>query len=534
MIGSECSLRISIVSAAATLALAVLVVGFAPHQAVAQLIKISGLSSNPDGGDPTDPLAVTACNGAPQTGVVYRNSETEPYIAVNPTNPDNIIAAWHQDRWSTGGGQSAGAAYSFDGGATWTEVIIPFTVCSGGGGSAAGDFERASDPWISFSPDGTAHYMALVFDDSVSENGMSVASSSDGGVSWSEPVEIKISPAQDPVFASLFHDKNSLTADPFDSNLVYATWTLFRTGNTTLLFARSTDGGSTWGPPRPVNNFDRIDPAELAFFRQGAQIVVLPDGTLVDAFFRILFNQVTFEVTFEQTIFRSSDQGQTWERLDTVVSVFDDVTAVDPELGIPVRDAGELPDIAVDANSGALYMTWQDGNANSAGLTGIFVATSTDSGDTWSAPVRVNQGTVDTIQAFLPTVAVNADGIVGVLFYDFRNDVLGDDPLSTDVWLSLFDSSLAFLGERRLTPESFDLRQSVITGDRGYFPGDYVGLDAAGSDFVAAFTVTNDLGLPVDFPQDNDGVFVDDNNRQDIVFTRETLCHKAPHCRRPH
>lgn len=250
--------------------------------------------------------------------------------------------------------------------------------------------------------------------------------------------------------------------------------------------------------------------------------MVLPDGTLVDAFFRILVNQVTFEVTFEQTIFRSFNQGRKWERLDTVVSVFDDVTAVDPELGIPVRDAGEIPDIAVDPNSGALYMTWQDGNANSLGLSGVFVATSTDGGDTWSAPVRVNEGTDATIQAFLPAVAVNAEGAVGVLFYDFRNDVLGDDPLSTDVWLSLFDSDLIFQGERRLTPESFDLRQSVITGGRGYFPGDYVGLDAAGSDFVAAFTVTNDLGLPVDFPQDNDGVFVDDNNRQDIVFARET------------
>ena len=43
----------------------------------------------------------------------------------------------------------------------------------------------------------------------------------------------------------------------------------------------------------------------------------------------------------------------------------------------------------------------------------------------------------------------------------------------------------------------------------------------AGQDFVAAFTVANDLGLPVDFPQ-GPGLFVDTNNRQDIVFARET------------
>ena len=71
-----------------------------------------------------------------------------------------------------------------------------------------------------------------------------------------------------------------------------------------------------------------------------------------------------------------------------------------------------------------------------------------------------------------------------------------------------------------MTDESFDMRQMVITGGRGYFPGDYVGLDTAGNDFVAAFTVTNDLGLAVEFPQMISGVEVDSNNRQDIVFRR--------------
>jgi hypothetical protein len=88
-----------------------------PDVARAQ-VPISGLSLNPDGGNPNDPLAVTTCNGAPQQGVVYRNSETEPYLAVNPTDPANMITGWHQDRWSTGGAQSLGAAYTLDGGAT--------------------------------------------------------------------------------------------------------------------------------------------------------------------------------------------------------------------------------------------------------------------------------------------------------------------------------------------------------------------------------------------------------------------------------
>ncbi len=480
--------------------------------------RISDVSPYPDGGNVNDPVAVTECNGEPQTGVLYRNSETEPYLAVNPTNPDNMIAAWHQDRWSTGAAQGLGAAYTQDGGMTWNPVSIPFTRCSGALPGSAGDYGRASDPWVSFGPDGTAHYMALVADNTPNRNGMAVARSSDGGATWTEPQIIKAHPGKDAVGASLFNDKNSITADPFDPDLVYATWTLFRNGVTSLVVARSTNGGERWGPPIPIATFGTVSPAEVAFFRQGAQIVVLPDGTLVNAFYRILFDQRNVVVTFEQALFRSSDSGKHWDRMDIAVDEFVPAGAFDPEFGIPVRDASQIPDIAVDDSTGALYMTWQQ--ANSEGLVEVVVSRSGDGGFTWSTPIRVSSQS-ELVQSFLPAVSVNDDGTVGVLYYDFRNFVSGDVELSTDVHLALFDGSLEPMGEQRLTHDSFDMRQMVLTGPRGYFPGDYVGLDTAGDDFVAAFTVANNLGLAVDFPQ-APGLFVDPNNRQDIVFARKT------------
>jgi hypothetical protein len=181
-----------------------------------------------------------------------------------------------------------------------------------------------------------------------------------------------------------------------------------------------------------------------------------------------------------------------------------------------VRDASTLPSVAASRISNRLYIAWQDAAANSLGLVGTYVAMSSDSGKTWSAPKRVNQGTVDTVQAFLPTVAVNAQGTVGVLFYDFRHDVLGDSPLSTDVHLSLFDADLNYLSEHRLTPQSFDMRMSAIA--RGYFPGDYVGLSSVGRDFVAAFTMTNDVGVQTPAPVGN---AVDSRDRQSIVFVKQ-------------
>jgi len=480
---------------------------------------ISGLSSNPDGGNPNDPLAVTACNGSPQEGKLYRNSETEPYLAVNPVQPSNMIAGWHQDRWDNGAAQSLGAAYTVNGGVTWQQVVIPFTRCSGGLPGSTGDFERGSDPWISFGPTGTAYYMALVEDTAVGENAMLVARSSDGGATWSQPTAIAHSPAQDPGAHSLFHDKNSLTADPHDARFVYATWTLFRTGVVSLVFARSTDGGLTWSPARPIATMGSVDKSLRAYFRQGAQIVVLPNGTLVNVFYRALFDPATGNSGTEQVILRSTDRGLHWTRADTPVARFEAASAIDPELEIFVRDAATLPSAAVNRTTGQIYVAWQDAAANSQGAVGVFVARSDDGGLTWSPPVRVNQATSADVQAFLPAVAVNNRGVVAVLFYDFRNDVLGDAPLSTDVHLSLFDPSLNFLGERRLTGTSFDMRQMVLTV-RGYFPGDYVGLAAAGSDFVAAFTRSNPLGLPVVFPQEP--LSVDTNNRQDIVFVRQS------------
>ncbi len=486
-------------------------------------VAISGLSPYPDGGDPSDPVSVTACNGGPQSGVLYRNSETEPYIAVNPTNNDNMIACWHQDRWSNGSAQGVAGAYTMDGGENWESFSISFTRCSGGLPGTTGDFQRASDPWITFGANGAAYYMALVSDQSTSRNGMVVAKSVDGGVTWGDPVIIKDHDARGIKSRSLFHDKNSMTADPLYPDLVYATWTLFRNGQLALLFSCSEDGGETWSAARPVNKYEKTVKHEGALYRQGSQIVVLPDGTLLNAFYRVTGDPRGRGMTFtgiEQAMFRSFDKGKHWERLDTPIADMLPTGGYDYELDIYVRDAGSIPDIAVDRNSGNVYIAWQDGRYNPYGASTIALSRSTDGGETWSAPIPVTDVSNPFGQEFLPAVAVADDGTVGVLYYDLRNDVPGDATFDTDVHLAMFDSELSFLGEERLTGESFDLRQMVITGDRGYFPGDYVGLDAAGNDFVAAFTVANNLGLPVEYPQNPFVLRVDNHNRQDIVFVR--------------
>ena len=97
------------------------------------------------------------CHSPSHGATVYTNAETWPQVATNPANQDNLIGAWQQDRWTTGGNRGLVAGYSFDGGRTWNETTLPFGRCTLGGL----DYERAADPWVSIGPDGTAYAVSF-------------------------------------------------------------------------------------------------------------------------------------------------------------------------------------------------------------------------------------------------------------------------------------------------------------------------------------------------------------------------------------
>jgi len=178
------------------------------------------------------------CDGVTSAGIVYVNAEVEPMIAVNPANPNNMIAAWQQDRWSNGGARGPGTAYSFDGGGTWTRTSAPMSRCAGGTGANA--FERASDPWVTFAPDGTAYQAALGFNNvQNADNAIIVSRSTDGGRTWSQATTLRRD-----TFAP-GNDKESITADPTDARFAYAVWDRLAGNNAPTWLARTTDGGAT-------------------------------------------------------------------------------------------------------------------------------------------------------------------------------------------------------------------------------------------------------------------------------------------------
>ena len=447
------------------------------------------------------------CEGAPQTGTVFRNAEVEPWVDVNLADANNLVGDWQQDRWSNGGASGNLSAYSLNGGTSWTIPPISsasdtgqakFSRCTGGSAANGGDFERATDPWVSFSPNGVAHQVALGINDSNVANAVLTSRSFDKGANWEDPVVVKFDNQ-----ANFFNDKETLTADPTDSRFVYVTWQRIVAPNMSASarageraaafrsiawFARSDDNGASYDVVRPI--FDPGNKAQTI----GNQIVVLPNGDLVMVFNLIRNVGTNRNRGFTVAVMRSTDKGDTWSApilIDRMIT--DGVT--DPADGHAVRTGDLIPQIAVDDDNGNLYVVWQDDRFT--GEEQIAFSRSTNGGRSWSAARRIS--TVGGLnQAFTPTVRVADDGTVAVQHYDFRFDNPNTTPpLTTDTWLLRSANGGATWTEERIgsgtpgvvTPgdgrTSFDM--TTAPDALGYFVGDYAGLDFAGGGLRPGF-----------------------------------------------
>jgi Neuraminidase (sialidase) len=430
------------------------------------------------------PFAGCAIGSAGPSSVNSSNTEPEPFVAVDPTNTARVIGVHQQDRWNDGGARGLVADASSDGGLSWpTHSYAAFSACSGGNP----DYERASDPWVTFDTAGNAYQISLSISADLATSAVLVSRSTDHGVTWGPPATLTRD--DDPLH---FNDKESITGDPTRPGYVYAVWdrTTFpsdrRNPRSFLgshayrgqpMFARTTDGGATWSAPRALTNAN--------IFTIGNQLAVLPDGTLIDVFadFRGAGNQPSANDFFEAVTI-SKDAGLTWSRPIKVANI-DPIPLVDPDTGAPVRADDYLPDIAVDPRSGALYVVWSDAGLGDGTYLDVVISESTDGGRTWSPPA-IADGAPPGVDAFNGTVAVTGDGTVAVLSYDFRNNDAAPG-LPTDVWLSHSHDGGGTWNEQHLAG-SFDMERAPDAG--GYFLGDYQGLAAAGNDLIALFTTT--------------------------------------------
>lgn len=424
-------------------------------------------------------------------GLLGTHVAAEPYVAVNPTNPNNIAAAW-MDQFPNGNAVSV----TLDGGATWQNASIPgFTPFTGGTSSSA------FDPWVTFDTNGNLYSSGGAGIWSGGNALFLVNKSTDGGLSWSSPIRVNTPGNSGNGWGPQGDDKPSITADPTNPNYVYMTWarfnnaTSFKGQSAETMFARSTDGGTTWQPEQSIHTSPKSD------INWGHQIVVLPDGTLIDAFTEGKF---TNNHQGKLTLLRSTDHGLTWSApISALVQqpLVDpqenppNATVTDPDTGHPVEAHPMFPSIAVDRNNGNLYAAWIDGRFSNFQYNSIAFSMSTDGGLTWSNPIQANQtpNSVPAIdrQAWSPTIAVAANGTVGISYYDFRNNTAATGAL-TDYWMAYASpptSNASAWGEMRLTTTSFDLQLAPTRFGGDTWLGDYEGLAAVGNDFVAVWAM---------------------------------------------
>jgi hypothetical protein len=360
---------------------------------------------------------------------------TEPGIAVNPTDPHDVVGVFQDN---------VHAAYSLDSGQTWklAENVDPKNYRISGDVSVAFDNQgHAFVCYIAFDKLGTFNYWGH----GATRNGIFVRRSLDGGKTWEAdhvPVaEQKTEPGIP------FEDKPYIVADNTKSKYagnLYIGWTRWRLADSQIVLSRSTDDGKTWSEALEIDRHPGL-PRDDNGAAEGFDGVVAPDGTLY-----AIWSQDN-----EIMLTSSHDGGQKFSHARAVIHTAPIMFAVQT-----LERANGFPQIAMDPRSGRLYITWSDYRN---GDLDVFVSTSDDKGKRWSEPARVNNDPLHNgAEQFFQWLAVDpADSSVNVLFYDRRGDLQNRKQIvvlarSTDdghsftnyAWTSeAFEASEVFFGD---------------------------------------------------------------------------------------
>lgn len=367
---------------------------------------------------------------------VSNPSSTDPEevtIAINPTNPLNLAA----------GANIRYYYYSNDGGLTWTQ------------GNLTSTYGVWGDPVVIYDAQGYLYYGHLSNPPSPGYwiDRIVVNRSTTGGSTWNSGVGVGFNP---PVRNQ---DKEWLAADmtgsPHDGN-IYMSWTEFdRYGSsstadsTRILFSRSTDAGLTWSNPVRLSEQggDCIDEDNTV---EGAVPAVGPNGEVYTAWsgpLGIMLDRSTDGgVTFGSDIF-VTDQPGGWDFA---------VPGIYRCNGMPVTAC----DVSTSPYRGHVYVLWSD-QRNGLGDTDVWLVTSTDGGATWGPRRRVNDDMTATHQ-FFPWLTIDQEtGYLYAVFYD-RRAVAGN---ATEVWMARSTDGGETFTNFRVSQSAFTPTAGVFFGD---------------------------------------------------------------------
>lgn len=314
---------------------------------------------------------------------IVGDAANEPSIAVHPGDRLRIAVGWRQFDTVASNFRQAGNAYSTDGGRTWTNlgVLDP------------GVFR--SDPVLRFAPDGTLFFDSLTNDGGF-EYSTDVFISKDAGASWGPPV------------AAYGGDKQWIAVDdtsgPGHGHL-YQAWDYAGCCGDNW-FNRSTDGGMAFEYPIPIPQQPYWGVTEVA-----------PDGSLYvigrgpSPTMWIVARSTTVQNPTQPMAFDAAY----WVNLNGEI-VFNLGYGPNPE-GL-LGQAWIAADHSGGPNHGTLYALCSVDPPGDDPLD-VHFARSTDRGETWSPPIRVNDDPPgsNTWQWF-GTMAVAENGRIDVVWND--------------------------------------------------------------------------------------------------------------------
>lgn len=416
------------------------------------------------------------------------NAQNETSIAADPNNPSIVVGGFNDYGVIATGFAGNGVVYSTDGGNSFTHhstgVPLPtgFTIAGGDPGVAFDSQNRVFYSHIASGPGG------FVFTKS---NGVFVARSDDGGVTWMPTVAVAFNIHTGP--AVNFEDKPFVAADhhaasPYKDRL-YLSWTRFYEGNYPgtgtphggdIMFSYSTDQGATWSTPirltdpaaEPLNGGTGV---LATSFVHGSEPAVGPDGSVY----------VTYWFGGRTSVRRSTDGGVSFGSVTTPFGTPFDVSDVTSPLSSLTFRVNAFPNIEADpTRPGHIYVVSTDDPDNTTAGDGanIIFARSTDYGANWGPTLTLNDdgGTRDQI---FPWMAVSAQGNIKVIWYDTRLGAAN----TLDVYTTgSADGGATFSTNTRITDVTFQPNTGQFTGDN--FFGDYNGLGAGGTAFHALWT----------------------------------------------
>ena len=316
---------------------------------------------------------------------IVGDAANEPTIAVNPVNPQSMVAGWRQFDTIATNFRQAGWAYTFNGGGSWT---FP-------GSIDAGNFR--SDPVLDVDSNGVFYYQSLG-DQLI----VSVFRSTDGGVTWQTPA------------VAWGGDKNWMVIDRTggaSDGFIYGIWQRFAGCCDLDVLTRSVDGGEIFQYPVPVSLWPTF--GTLAVGPSGELYATGIDGTTTQ--------------DFSQFVVAKSLNARNAFRTPTFTGTLVDLGG-SMSYGVAPNPGGLLGqgNVAVDRSGGATdgYVYVLASVAPSAGTDPLDVSfiRSTDGGATWSTPARVNDDPVGSGHwHWMAAHSVAPNGRIDVIWNDTRN-----------------------------------------------------------------------------------------------------------------